>query len=163
LLGQPVHSFISHKSWAIGFPDSKGVTLAATVLLVASLAGLSYWSYRLSQSAIDRQPRPNPALGCLAALLLFVLLFKVGSPQYIISAFAVGAVAAQRFGKRDRLKLTLRFLAISLAIYCSFANYTELINLQDRAMAFVVIRYTLLVELLIWTIRKLHASMAQPE
>ena len=143
--------FSSHRSVSIAFPGSGVLSLAATLILIVSLVWLTYWFYKL-------KTKPDIALGCLIALLVFIIFFKVGSPQYIAPIWSVAALVSIKLNSKERYQLLSRLLALGVATFLISIELLNLIKLDGFAIFLDTVRYVLLFELLIWSIRKARAT-----
>lgn len=142
-------SYTSHKSYALAFPHWHLVSNIFSATMLALTLVLSVWFFRM---------RYKKALGlkCLALLIGFVLFFKVGSPQYLLPIIMVSLVAGLEIEPRQKLQLTFRLFLIGVTVIALFMNYYQLTLLQLLPEVLVILRYVLLIELLVWVIRRLR-------
>lgn len=149
-LGQAAQIGVSHKSWSLHFPMEDTVGVASVVLLllglIATMVIYRRYGYR------------KPATACLAALLVFVLTFKVGSPQFLVPVFFLATLAADEIPRPIRWQLWLRLLLVGIAVLAILLNYRGLITMHSFAGALVVLRTILTAELLIWVLRNLRSD-----
>lgn len=155
LFGEPITRSFTHASWALRFPAETIVEAVSTTLLL----GGAGWIY--IKAFLNKQ-RLNPMTTILALLILFVLTFKVGSPQFIVPVIFVAALAAGEMSPRDRVKLYIRLFIISVVLFIRHTWDPYSGFLPGYLGYAMVLRTLLIIELLVWTLRRMLKPLPQP-
>ena len=134
-------------------PGIDGVIAAMTPVLVAGMLAMgALGAYKAWRGAAFASLFPPLAL---ALTLGFVVLNKVGSPQYmtwLIAPLVVGLVIDRRRW-RGPAALTLLTLALTQAVFPFW--YDAILGLQPAAVGLLVVRNVLLVALFAWAVTRL--------
>lgn len=110
LLGRPAHIVATHASWAILFPGASIVSALSSLGLFLSLGWVCAMTWR-------QRLQPKPATLSLILLLLYVIWFKVGSPQYVVAALFVVPLAKDELDYRLYKQVVKRFLLAGVVVW----------------------------------------------
>lgn len=131
-----------------------GVGVALTAL--ATVAGLV--AYAVVALGSRRAERRDPAGLALAAVLLLIVTSKVLSPQYLVWAVGVGAVATSGRGRRHHTPVLLTILAAALTQGVFPGSYLSLLHARPAAVALLAVRNAVLLAAAVLAV---HASAPQ--
>lgn len=152
--GLPIHAIYSHASQAVIFSGASLLGNISSVLLALSLVASIFL---LSKKTVLK----SPMIDCAVLLLIYIVFFKVGSQQFFIPTFLCAMLGMNELTKIDRPRLYARLLIINCALgsllvvghwdalYHGYKWYGGLM---------VVIKMSLITELLIWLIRRSDIS-----
>jgi hypothetical protein len=119
ILGQPAHFIATHASLGILFPGESIVSALSTLGLLISLSWVCVMTWR-------RRLQPKPATLSLILLLLYILWFKVGSPQYLVAPLFVLPLAKDELSPWLYPRLIKRFLALGIIMWLLFTTVFRL-------------------------------------
>lgn len=136
----------SHASLALVFPGADFLNVLSSFLLIGGLVIGSVFLWR---------KRPKPALGSLFMLLIFLIFFKVGSPQFLIPLILISILAIRELPADMRRTLLLRVAMISLVVFMTYLEFYS--NFFYLIGVMIVLKVILLLELLIWTVRRINS------
>lgn len=155
ILGAPISAFRSHSSVALDFAAAHALNILSSVFLILGFAGVLAFLSRLKT--------PNPALSCMALLLVFILTFKVGSPQFLVPLLLVSILGAKELPSHQRKPLFIRLLGIGLVVSTTlYMGYSWILGgLHWYGTMLIVLRIILEAELFVWVIRQLIFSASK--
>jgi hypothetical protein len=145
--GEPIKVSSSHAAEDLRFGLERIVGALSTLVLAAGFLLITLRSY-LKKTSL------NPMTTILAVLLLFIVTYRVGSPQFMTPVIFVAMLAANEMSKPDRIKLYVRLFLIGLMVFAKLMYYLDLVYLKWPAATISVLRIALTAELLIWTLRR---------
>jgi hypothetical protein len=131
---------------------SNGLLHEASGAVAALLAGLMVGLVLLLASRVGRSPR-DLVLASLAATIAFVLLGKVLSPQFVIWALPLGALA---LAWRSHALAAAVALAAVLTQVEFPAHYFDVVAREPLALALVAVRNGVLLAALVLAMRELE-------
>jgi hypothetical protein len=142
-------SVASHRSDGLTHPADELVTAAFAVLLLALLALLAVAAARSGGS-----PR-SLVLASLAAAVAFAVLGKVLSPQFVIWALPLGALA---FAWRMHALAAAVALAALLTLVEFPAHYFDVVEREPLALLLVALRDAVLLAVPVLALRELRRA-----
>ena len=131
---------------------SDGLVHDASGVISALLAGLMVGLVALLASRVGRTPR-ELVLASLAATLAFAVLGKVLSPQFVIWAFPLGALAFA--WRRHALAATVALAAVLTQMEFP-AHYFDVVAREPLALSLVAVRNGALLAALLLAVRELQ-------
>jgi len=152
LFGAPIRAVFSHGSVALIFPGAHIVGLLSSILLAIGLIVTSVYLF-------IQKNHTQVALGCLALVMVFIIFFKVGSPQYLLVPVLLYLPASNELGNRNSGKLWLRLFLIVFVVFVTVLFYSiwKVRAPQLGGGLLVIIRTALEVELLAWVLGKIKS------
>ena len=128
------HFVVSHKSYGVVFAHEKIVETFTTICLSLGLLGLSY-AKKLGRL------KTAPALLSIIALLIYILFYNVGSPQFWVCVIFLLPLTYDEIGRKDINRLTfvvgLACLATWLQFLFKFLEWLALCLMSLRILLLV--------------------------
>ncbi len=161
LLGEPLKLVGSHVSVALSFRHEPLINMWSSILVVSSLV-TAFW-------LLKAKVRFYPVLTSIALLLVYIIFFKVGSPQFVVPILFLIPLAQDELPPRSFRRLQQWFLAVGLATFVLLmfgvsrlfeaANQSlENINVLSELLA--ILRIVILAAFLVWVVRQLRRPKA---
>lgn len=150
LFGQTIMSASSHGSVALIFPHSQLINAISSLALLLSIALISVYLF-------TRKAQMQLATSCLALLMAYIILFKVGSVQFLLLPVILAPLVIDEIKQKSANSLWLRLLFIGIVEFIIVAKFStwKTINPQMVGGLLLIVRTLLEVELLIWILRKI--------
>jgi len=148
LFGQTIMSANSHGSVALIFPYSRLVGTMSSVALVLSIALIAIFLF-------TQKAQKQLATNCLAFLMAYIVLFKVGSVQFLLLPVMLAPLVINEIKQKSANSIWLRLLLIGIVEFVIVAKYSawQTINPQMTGGLLMILRTLLEIELLIWILR----------
>ncbi len=148
--GEPIKMTVSHASVALEFSSAHVLNLISSVVLVVGLIATSIFLFQ-------QKKHRRVATGCVVLLMTFIIIFKVGSPQYLLLPLVLLPFVIDEMGQDNTHRLLARFLGISLIVRITQnSSYDWLTNPQWYGGVLVVLKTVLEIEMLLWIIQKMR-------
>jgi len=162
-LGHTAHVIVSHHSWAVLYPGSDLISSLSTIAMILAFLLITYLIIR-------KRLQLKPAALSLIFLLIFILFFKVGSPQYIVLGLFIAPLVMTELKKQYRPQLVIRLLLLGTILWLQFSVFVKLFLADATVMhgSFVimsilsVIRALLLAEIIFFLVRSLRQNSDAP-
>lgn len=113
LFGEPIRIFESHKSVALDFPLAKVLNGLSSIVLFVSILAAYIFLYLRGRAWQDYQ---KVATSCMLLLMIFIIFFKVGSPQYLLLPISLLPFAETEIGWWRVRQLWLGFTLIGVVV-----------------------------------------------
>lgn len=150
LLGLTVKVIETHASFALLFPGQILSGAVSSVVLLVSLVSISFATF-------FSKLKPKPVLLSLLLLAVFVLLFKVGSPQYLVTFLVLLPLAEPEINRYQFSALVGRSIILSVVVWAQFLSKFSVLpigNLSGTyswlAALLAVARIALIIDLVIY-------------
>jgi hypothetical protein len=158
-LGHTAHVITSHCSWAVLYPGSDLISTLSTVVMILAFLLIIYLIIRNNLQL-------KPAVLSLIFLLIYILFFKVGSPQYIVPGLFITPLVMVELRKQLRPWLVARMVLLGAVLWLQFSAFVKLFLIETTATqgSFVimsilsVVRTLLIAEAIFFLIRCLRQN-----
>lgn len=143
----------NHKSFSLSFPGQEVWANISTAALAVGLLGVAWLTKQ------KRYWQKQPATLCITLLIAFILLFKVASPQYLVTPLFLVPLANRELSKTRYYRMLIRLFVVSMIVWLQYVYFFRNLNSFNAGghaalyANFTLVRVMLLAELLIFLLR----------